>query len=129
MSDTTTGLQTYDAMLGQTMTSVTAAVENDVMRFESESGWRFHFCHGTQDCCEKVRIVDICGDLSDLVGAPLVCAESNSSKDDVFEGERVWTFYRFATHRGTVTVRWLGESNGHYSTAVGFWAYPPYPPR
>lgn len=92
--------------------------------FECNDGSVYEFYHA-QDCCESVGIYDIVGDLGDLVGSPLVLAEEVSNSDELTPDfsptdSYTWTFYRFATVNGTVTVRWLGESNGYYSEAVSF---------
>jgi hypothetical protein len=55
--------------------------------------------------------------------APGVVAEevSNYEREAPPDADSyTWTFYRFATVKGTVTVRWLGESNGYYSESVSF---------
>jgi len=80
------------------------------------------FAH-TQDCCESVDINDIVGDLEDLVGEPLLLAEQVQGETPVDFNEEdhesvTWTFYKFATRKGYVDVRWLGESNGYYSEGV-----------
>jgi hypothetical protein len=94
----------------------------DEMVFKSDDGKIFKFLH-YQDCCENVGIEDICGDLSDLVGSPLLVAEevSNLGEDTPADDrEGTWTFYKFATVKGNVTVRWLGTSNGYYSEGVSY---------
>jgi len=94
------------------------------LRFHMEDGTHYRMYH-SQDCCERVYVEDIVGDLDDLVGSPLVRAEertSDTSEDsdpDAFRDYAyMWTFYEFATIKGSVTIRWYGESNGYYSIGV-----------
>lgn len=80
-----------------------------------------------QDCCEGVYIDDVCGDLDDLIGLPIVRATEDTNVDENPEGVEkptyqgdsfTWTFYNIATAKGHVTIRWYGESNGYYSESV-----------
>ena len=106
-------------MVGKVFTSVTET--GDTMVFENATD-RYVFFHW-QDCCESVGINDVVGDLSDLVGEPLLIADEVSGEapvgfDDEYHESVTWTFYKFATRKGYVDVRWLGESNGYYSESV-----------
>ena len=110
-----------EVMRGKVFTRVTGSVGGDALVFENDTE-RFVFFH-YQDCCESVDINDIVGDLEDLCGEPLLIAEEVSGETPVdFEEEYhesvTWTFYKFATRKGYVDVRWLGESNGYYSESV-----------
>ena len=94
--------------------------ESDVLLFVGAGDTpSFKFYH-EQDCCESVSIEDIVGDLNDLVGVPLLEAREDSqdgSNGNDYESA-TWTFYNFRTIKGSVTVRWLGVSNGYYSESV-----------
>jgi hypothetical protein len=106
-------------MEGKTFTRV-YEIDNDTLVFENEQD-RYIFYH-SQDCCEYVYIESIVGDLDDLVGSPLLLSEEVSSDDSgpisEYESSYTWTFYKFATIKGYVDVRWYGSSNGYYSESV-----------
>ena len=118
-TDNERGVRIFDTMIGVTMTSV---INYGDLVFTTDGGRKFIFTH-YQDCCENVFIEDIRGDLTDLVDSPIVEAEevSNYEGSEWKDSESyTWTFYRFSTVKGTVTIRWLGESNGYYSESVSY---------
>jgi len=108
-------------MVGKVFTRVSGGVGSGELVFENDTE-RFVFFH-YQDCCECVDINDIVGDLEDLVGEPLLIAEEVEGSvpadfEDEYTESYTFTFYKFATRKGYVDVRWLGESNGYYSESV-----------
>ena len=111
-------------LIGKTLVSA-INVGDEELHLKTNQGETFRFYH-CQDCCESVYIESITGDLEDLVGSPILKAEESiSDKDpsdfvtnDTWRESFTWTFYKFATRKGYVDVRWLGESNGYYSESV-----------
>jgi hypothetical protein len=117
-------------LLGRTITKITPEKiipqETEQLTFETADGFIVNFYH-EQDCCESVSIESVDGDLTDLIGTPLLMSEEISNVEDMqnpqhnfgeWDDSHTWTFYKFATIKGYVTVRWLGESNGYYSESV-----------
>lgn len=113
-------------LVGKTLKSINGKVGGDEVLFETTDG-KFYKLYHRQDCCESVTLNDICGNLQDLVGSPICQAEEATSQQDPdglvvseYRESFTWTFYRLATIKGQVVIRWLGESNGWYSESVDF---------
>lgn len=110
----------FSTLIGKTLTAVQTN-NDDVIVFTCDDGSQFSM-HHEQDCCERVEINDINGDLQSLVGSPILVAEESCSHGDhknTYDESSTWTFYKLATIKGHVDIRWYGTSNGYYSERVG----------
>lgn len=117
----------YNDLLNHTFTHVFR--QESEIHLTRDDGKKFIFKH-MQDCCEHVWLEEVIGDLNDLVGSPLLVAESRSSGEDAgvspparlgeydYDSFWAWTFIELATNKGSVTLRWFGSSNGYYSVGV-----------
>ena len=97
---------------------------SDHVTLTEASGRKFHLLH-VQDCCESVELEDVCGDVEDLLGVPIIVAREVTNIDlgpkHRYTESCEWTFYRIYTQKGSVVLRWYGESNGYYSERVSFY--------
>jgi hypothetical protein len=109
-------------LLGKVIDKIIVSDDNCEIRFYCSDGTEYLMYH-SQDCCESVSIEEIIGDITHLVGAPIIMAEESTNSDNPkgnSDESFTWTFYKFATIKGYVTIRWYGESNGYYSESVDF---------
>jgi hypothetical protein len=110
-------MRSISELEGKTLTDVQRIGDEEII-FTVDDGSQYKMFHD-QDCCESVSINDLNGDLTDLIGTPITLAEESSQSGEEDEyGTSTWTFYRLATVKGYVDIRWLGQSNGYYSESV-----------
>jgi len=112
-----------EELIGKTFKQVTLSDDREYIIFETTEGEVYKMFH-SQSCCEHVYIESITGDLQDLVDSPILRAEEAFSGEnplvyyvDNYEIESesfTWTFYKLATVKGWVDIRWYGSSNGYY---------------
>lgn len=112
----------FSDLIGKTLKDV--KVEKEVIIFTCADDSQFKQYH-SQDCCESVEVEDVIGDIADLIGSPITLAEESTSEKnpadkDYGADSMTWTFYKLATVKGYVTIRWFGQSNGYYSESVDF---------
>ena len=113
-----------DKFIGKTFSEV-KNIDDEEIHFIIEGDEGFKMLH-FQDCCECVQVEDICGDLNDLVGSPILIAEEingeipvdDNGEQHYYDELTEYTFYKIDTNKGGVTIRWCGSSNGYYSVDV-----------
>lgn len=110
-----------ESLIGKVLTDVRKCV-SELKMYVSDTEYLL-FEH-YPECCEEVYIESVTGDLDDLVGTPILMAEEVSDIKAAALSEDhdswTWTFYKFATIKGNVTIRWYGTSNGYYSERVNW---------
>jgi len=118
----------FNDLKGKTLASIDGCKEGgDEVIFTTIDGIKYRMHHWS-DCCESVSIESVVGDLNDLIGSPILLAEESTSDENPKDAKIVleyqesytWTFYKLATIKGYVDIRWYGESNGYYSESVDF---------
>lgn len=118
----------FSTLKGKTLVAIVGLEQgSERVTFVCADGSEFLMYHD-QDCCEGVNIDDVFGDVEDLLGSEILVAEERTSDqnppdykgDTKYQDSFTWTFYELATNKGSVTIRWYGESNGYYSESVDF---------
>ncbi len=114
--------QVFEELIGKTLTAIKVDEKYAAWILFVVSEDEKYLLHNDEADCNDVQVTidDINGDINDLVGSPLTMAESvsNEAFEKTQDAEGTWTFYRFATIKGYVDIRWFGTSNGYYSETV-----------
>jgi hypothetical protein len=119
-------MEKFEDLAGKVVLGISGNVGDDEMIFKTDDG--VYKLYHQQDCCETVDISDIIGDQQDVIDSPVLLAEVVTHENNNPAGLKIpeyqdsftWTFYKLSTIKGSITIRWYGESNGYYSQEVDF---------
>lgn len=115
----------FSQLKGMTFIAIEGGWDDDYLRFINSQGEVYELKH-TQDCCESVYIEDICGNINDLLNSEILTAEevySDSGDAERLDGYESYTYsyYKLATVKGYVDIRFFGSSNGYYSESASLY--------
>jgi hypothetical protein len=104
-------------LMNRKLVAITGMHEHsNQIEFVTDSGDRFRMY--SDQYRSNVELVDVYGDWQDLLHSEIVVAEARTQKGPANYASATWTFYELATQKGSITLRWLGTSNGYYSETV-----------
>lgn len=107
----------FEDLVGKTLIDIQVGTEVITWTTSENVVYKMHHY---QACCESVYVEDVCGDVNNIIGSKVLFAyESTKSNNEDYKSQ-TWTFYNISTIKGSLTIRWLGESNGYYSERVDF---------
>lgn len=109
----------FNELQGLTITAIHYLDDNECLVIETECGRKFQMQHD-QECCEEVKMIDI-EDHDAILNSPVLKAYETMQEGGTEYGHETWTFYHLSTIKGSVVIRWHGESNGYYSEDVNFY--------
>lgn len=115
----------FEMLKGETLTEISGLEEgSELVTFSCASGRKFQLYHG-YDCCEDVHLHDVAGNVEDILNSPITLAEEAEVEPpqphpSEYPESETWVFYKLATTKGYVTMRWWGSSNGYYCEHAQF---------
>lgn len=114
----------FNILIGKTISRIVVCKDPAFVYFYTNDG--NYILHYKFVCsCTVGYVEDICGDLGDLIGVPVLSAsfESNVNEfkpDDEHDHGTYWNFYKISTVKGYVTIRYDVSSNEFYGFEVSF---------
>ncbi len=114
----------FNELIGKTIINITGIEDIDeetTIKFTCSDGTMYVMEHD-RECCESVTLDDVVGDVNDILNYPILIAEECTNSDNPKDEEDyfTWTFYKLATIKGYLDIKWYGRSNGYHSESVEF---------
>lgn len=114
-------------LTGKTITKIDGMSKDSEMVTIYTSDGKIYQMYMEEEYGADIYLEDVCGDILDLIGYPILKSEKETNKENSEDGQIMkdlsftWTFYKLSTIKGDVTLRWYGASEGYYSEEVDFY--------